>query len=171
MNSLQILQCLGKISKQRLLFYDVIAYDGLPNTITHFPQALFVNTKPAHDPGEHWLGLYWQRCSTGEIQFYFLDSYGNDIDRFPEIKALGERTAHHMFNFVSSHQALVSATCGPFALYCIYRLHIERIKWAELSSSFNFRNHILNDLAMYRFIGTLCPRIHVPFSIFRTPRS
>lgn len=168
MNSNQLLVCLSKINSVRTLQYNCVAYDGIPSNVTTFPSTLVINTKPSSHPGEHWLGLYWRRnTKTGEVEVFFFDSFGNDIDRFPEIRALTNRTAKHTFSYISSHQSTIYAMCGPFVIYSIYRLHIEGVKWAELVTAFNFRNMYLNDILLFRFVKRLAPRLRIPFSIFQ----
>lgn len=175
MNTQQILQCLQKISDLRFLSFDCVGYDELPYSVTQLPAALVVNTQPAHERGEHWIALYWNRNpNTGDVQVYFLDSLGNDVDSSPEIRELVRRTAEYCHNFASSLQTQVSATCGALCVFSVYQLHIKRTDWFALATMFNYNGHYLNDVAMYRFLLQFSPRSRFPFSalsMLAPPRS
>ena len=88
----------------------VCALDELPARKPKHVQAYVINTDPAHEPGEHWVALLWDK----DINYF--DSYGlpplKPIKRFLQGTSWNEN--------VWMLQQPFSSVCG---LYCIFMLH------------------------------------------------
>ena len=96
-------------------FYATVPCDGLPpNPDTSRPQAYIVNTDPAGQPGQHWLGV-WTEENTCEV----FDSFALDLQTYGTTAPLQTWLRRH-FKYVTKNgqsvQSLHNQSCGGHAL-------------------------------------------------------
>ena len=96
-------------------FYGTVPCDGLPsNPDVSRPRGYIVNTDPAGQPGQHWLGV-WTEGNACEV----FDSFALDLDTYGTTEPLQTWLRRH-FKYVTSNgqsvQSLHNQSCGGHAL-------------------------------------------------------
>ena len=85
MNTSSLSAALNQLAGRRVPYY-VVPADGVKEAVKleRFPIICIVNTKVHAHQGEHWVCFF---VLSSEKTLYF-DSFGEDIDAYPEIVAL-----------------------------------------------------------------------------------
>jgi hypothetical protein len=113
MNSQEINRILRNICGET--FIGVYAKDQLP-PITARPALLIANTDPAHQPGTHWIAMYFSTDGTGEL----FDPLALPIDT--NFKNFMDKYCRHWITNKHQIQSVVSRFCGHHCIvYCMFR--------------------------------------------------
>lgn len=114
MDETQIASVLSRDDAITPMFYGIYARDELVTLRHPYPKAYIVNTDPAHRPGIHWVGLFFDETGRGE----FYDTFG----RFPFHKEFEDFLNRNATDWEWNHQIVqhpLSSACGP---HCIFYL-------------------------------------------------
>ena len=126
--------------KLRPYFRGVFAADQLPMDSKQPVNALIVNTDPAGQPGQHWLGL-WSHHNVCEV----FDSYALPLATYsnPHLQAWLKQWK----NIISSEQplqAMDSYTCGHYTLFFL-KARARHVSFQEFLAEWDSDNLVLND--------------------------
>ena len=96
-------------------YFGMVPSDGLPgDPVTSLPTGYILNTDPAGQPGQHWLGV-WMEGNVCEV----FDSFALDLDTYGTTEPLKTWLRRH-FKYVTrngqSVQLLHHQSCGGHAL-------------------------------------------------------
>lgn len=117
MNTLQINKKLAKVGG----YLGTFPYDELPRSKKKV-FSLVVNTSSSHEPGTHWIAIVFINGT-----FYFLDSYGRNINDMTFSKPF-KRVIKQYFDGKRYRyntkllQQFTSNTCGDYAIYFVLML-------------------------------------------------
>ena len=125
----------------RRVFHGVYPADNLPRSpAMSVRQAYIVNTDPAGEPGQHWLGLW-----TEKNQCEIFDSYGLPLHVYtnPELHQWWGQWKY-LTRSDQTLQALDSQTCGHYALFFL-KARAQGRSHQEFLSQWSCDNLVLND--------------------------
>eukprot|EP00745_Piridium_sociabile_P016482 TRINITY_DN24483_c1_g2_i1.p5 TRINITY_DN24483_c1_g2~~TRINITY_DN24483_c1_g2_i1.p5 ORF type:complete len:154 (+),score=7.34 TRINITY_DN24483_c1_g2_i1:3583-4044(+) len=145
MNNLEITSVLKRDTYAGRVFGGVYPRNKLPRYIKKRPIAFVINTDHSDGPGEHWVGVWFDRRGRAE----YFDSFG-----FPPI--LHEDIEQFIFRNSQSCrynsrwlQDETASNCGFYVLYFILRKS-RGVTMDRLLSPFNPRRVIHNDQTVIR---------------------
>ena len=124
----------------RRVFHGVFPADRLPPPTTKTRAAYIVNTDPAGEPGQHWLGI-WTEKDVCEV----FDSYGLPLTLYanPTLQAWFQQWRHVVTSDMTV-QAMDSQTCGHYALFFL-KARAAGHPFTDFLARFNSTNLVLND--------------------------
>ena len=125
----------------RRVFHGVYPADQLPRSpAMSVRQAYIVNTDPAGEPGQHWLGL-WTEQNKCEV----FDSYGLPLHVYtnPELHQWWDQWKY-LTRSDMTLQAMDSQTCGHYALFFL-KARAQGRSYQEFLSQWSCDNLVLND--------------------------
>ena len=127
----------------RPYFRGVFAADQLPLVSKKQINAYIVNTDPAGQPGQHWLGI-WTCQYTHNVCEVF-DSYGLPLSTYsnPHLQAWLKQWTMLMNN-QQSLQAMDSYTCGHYVLFFL-KARAKQVPFREFLAEWDSDNLVLND--------------------------
>ena len=123
------------------MFHGVYPADQLPRSPPRsVRQAYIVNTDPAGEPGQHWLGL-WTEQNKCEV----FDSYGLPLHVYtnPELHQWWGQWKYLTRSYMTL-QAMESQTCGHYALFFL-KARAQGRSYQEFLSQWSCDNLVLND--------------------------
>ena len=123
------------------VFHAAYPADQLPRSPpTSVRQAYIVNTDPAGEPGQHWLGL-WTEQNKCEV----FDSYGLPLHVYtnPDLHQWW-RQWKHLIRSDMTLKAMDSQTCGHYALFNL-KARAQGQSYQEFLSQWSCDNLVLND--------------------------
>lgn len=133
-------------------FGGVFAADKAPRDIDSYPKAFVVNTDPSDEPGEHWLGVWFNDKES--VEFY--DSYAmpphyysKNIQRFVRRPMLQD--------IPWALQEYDSSTCGDYALYFLM-MRAKGQHIPTIMKQFSRHDYVNNDLKVVRHIKNFIKR-------------
>ena len=125
----------------RRVFHGVYPADQLPRSPPKsVRQAYIVNTDPAGEPGQHWLGL-WTEQNKCEI----FDSYGLPLHVYthPDLHQWWSQWKH-LIRSDQTLQALDSQNCGHYALFFL-KARAQGQSYQDFLGQWSCDNLVLND--------------------------
>jgi len=134
MNTFEIestLESLLYFTKLNLPFHVIAANELKSLNITSYPSIIIQNCDILGQPGSHWIAYYVTSKNTTE----YFDSYGNDINMYPNVQVPGKIVKENCIPLQPSN----SEACGHFAIFYVYHRAIG-VKY----------KHILNILSKSR---------------------
>ena len=134
-------------------FYGTVPCDGLPsNPDTTRPQGYIVNTDPAGQPGQHWLGV-WTEGNACEV----FDSFALDLQTYRTTAPLQTWLRRH-YKYVTKNgqsvQSLHNQSCGGHALMFL----VAKSQGQSLSSflsAWSLHDYVANDHRVGQWIKDL----------------
>lgn len=167
MDTLQLEEALTDLFQEKHVFYGVYARDQLPTTIPFLPAALVFNTDPSNSSGSHWLGIVIKKLPRHPIPtVYFIDSFGQPPS-FYNIQNYLQQLSFDIRCFTAQLQSNYTATCGAFAVYCLYYLLYKNISTLDdISVHLTTSNFLRNDTMVYNFIKHKFPYFRFPFQAY-----
>ena len=127
----------------RPYFRGVFAADQLPYYSKKQENAYIVNTDPAGQPGQHWLGIWTTQYTHNVCQVF--DSYGLPLSNYsnPYLQAWLRQWKMLMRN-QQTLQAVDSYTCGHYALFFL-KARAREISFRDFLAEWDTENLVLND--------------------------
>ena len=125
----------------RRVFHGVYPADQLPRAPpTSVRQAYIVNTDPAGEPGQHWLGLW-----TDQNKCEVFDSYGLPLHVYtnPDLHQWWSQWKH-LTRSDMTLQALDSQTCGHYALFFL-KARAQGQSYQDFLGQWSCDNLVMND--------------------------
>ena len=167
MDTLQIEEALKDLFQEKHVFYGVFARDELPKTIPFLPAAIVFNMDVASAPGSHWLGIVIKKLPHHPYPtVYFVDSFGKNPS-FYDIQLYLASFSHDIRYFNDQLQSSETATCGAFAIYCLFYLLYQRVGTLTDVSVHLLKNNMLsNDVMVYNFVHAKFPYFRFPFHAY-----
>lgn len=123
----------------KLSFEDVLSVNEvcLP---TKKPASFIFNLDPSHEPGSHWVAVYY----TARGQYWYFDSYGS-----PPPEDL-TRTYEYLREWTLPVQSLFSNVCGHYCIYFLY-LCVKGLTWTQINTEMAY----INDKQVKKFVNCL----------------
>lgn len=167
MDTLQLEEALSDLFQEKHVFYGVYARDQLPTTIPFLPAAIIFNTDTSDSAGSHWLGVVVKKLPRHPLPtVYFIDSFGRSPTFYSMLPYLRHLSSDIRF-FTAQLQSDYTATCGAFAVYCLYYLLYKNIGTLEdISVHLTTHNFLRNDTMVYNFIKHKFPYFRFPFQAY-----
>ena len=121
-------------------FHGTYPADQLPRHPKRVSTGYIVNTDPAGEPGEHWLGI-WTKGNVREV----FDSFGLPLSTYkdPDLQRWFKQWKHVLQN-QDTLQALDSQTCGHYALMYL-KSRARGLSMQDFLSQWRSDNLVLND--------------------------
>ena len=130
-------------------FFGVFPRNRLPDVFS-YPCSYVINTDPSTQPGEHWLGFYYDK--NGNCDFF--DSFGNP----PSFYGLENYIKLQSTDFCYNSQQLQhenSGVCGYYVIHFI-QMRSRHFTLSQIVSLFSTEDFKLNDF----LIGHITFNIH-----------
>ena len=124
----------------RPYFRGVFAVDQLPRVTKQSVNAYIVNTDPAGQPGQHWLGI-WSHHTVCEV----FDSYAFPLGTYsnPHLQAWFKQWKH-LISSEQPLQAMDSYTCGHYTLFFL-KARARQVPFQDFLAEWDSDNLVLND--------------------------
>ena len=125
----------------RRVFHGVYPADQLPRSPhTSVRAAYIVNTVPAGEPGQHWLGLW-----TEQNKCYVFDSYGLSLHVYtnPDLHQWWSQWKYLTRSDITL-QSMDSQTCGHYALFFL-KARAQGKSYQDFLAQWSCDNLVLND--------------------------
>ena len=129
----------------RRIFKKVCPKDQLQHI--EYPSAYVVNSHTSSKPGEHWLGIFFDKQGQGE----FFDSYGLHPAFNGFATLMNQNSKEWIYN--KTLQSLFSTVCGHFCIYYIL-FRARGLSMRTIISHFS-TNLTENDRRILQFIRNL----------------
>lgn len=142
LNSTQIRRYLSNHNITKSRFIGVFPRDRLPLR-TIYPSCLVLNTHEAHQPGEHWLAIYYDKDGFAD----FFDSFGLPPSHYKLEPYLIKTSTSWQHNSLALQS--FSNYCGYF---CILFILFRCKKYTMSHFLDKFCNPLTNDLAVQHLI-------------------
>jgi hypothetical protein len=134
----QIYKTIVKDDYAKFNFLNVYPRDCIPQKVK-YPSSFVINTHSSHQPGEHWLAVYYKTDATCT----FFDSFGMHPSVYKLDKYLDKTSVRWTYNS-KQLQSLDSSTCGYFCIYFIL-LKSRGLDLKTILSLFSKDNFEFND--------------------------
>lgn len=146
MNTFEIVNIIEQDLILNKVFAGVFSRDKLPEKIETKPAALIVNTDLSHEPGQHWVAMYFD--SNKGVDYF--DSYGLMPIR-DEFNIVMRDNANNINSNSKWLQGINTSVCG---MYCIFFLH-HRSRGINMKSIIKLfdLDQTLNDARICRFFS------------------
>jgi hypothetical protein len=161
MDTLDLIDAMEILRKYKNFDYVVCAKNELPSKIKFFPTLIIVNTDPAYKKGEHWLGMWFDKDEKNPFKIVcnFIDSFSNRPE-FYSLNTYIEKNSDEVLFFTRQYQSKLSLICGPFIIFCFYKL-ISGLKFYQLVLILGNYNSLYNDRRVLSFIKNLMPFLKI----------